>query len=98
MPKTGMEPLRRRELIGAAIESIHAQGMAQVTMGDIARRAGVSAGLAHHYFGGKDQLLSATMRARTSPAWLRMFIISLPPLSSVAMHSLLPVSVTVAAS
>ena len=62
MPKTGMEPLRRRELISAAIESIHAQGMAQVTMGDIARRAGVSAGLAHHYFGGKDQLLSATMR------------------------------------
>jgi len=31
-------------------------------MNDIARRAGVSAGLAHHYFGGKDQLLLATMR------------------------------------
>ena len=36
--------------------------MGQVTMGEIARRAGVSAALAHHYFGGKDQLLLATMR------------------------------------
>jgi TetR/AcrR family transcriptional repressor of bet genes len=36
--------------------------MGQVTMGEIARRAGVSPALAHHYFGGKDQLLLATMR------------------------------------
>jgi TetR/AcrR family transcriptional repressor of bet genes len=57
-----MEPVRRKALIAAAIDAIHAHGMAQVTMGEIARRAGVSAGLAHHYFGGKDQLLLATMR------------------------------------
>jgi TetR/AcrR family transcriptional repressor of bet genes len=57
-----MEPIRRKALIAAAIDAIHARGMAQVTMGDIASRAGVSAGLAHHYFGGKDQLLLATMR------------------------------------
>jgi TetR/AcrR family transcriptional repressor of bet genes len=57
-----MEPVRRKALISAAIEAIHARGMAQVTMGEIARRAGVSAALAHHYFGGKDQLLLATMR------------------------------------
>ena len=62
MPKLGMEPIRRKALIAAAIDAIHARGMAQVTMGDIASRAGVSAGLAHHYFGGKDQLLLATMR------------------------------------
>jgi TetR/AcrR family transcriptional repressor of bet genes len=62
MPRIGVEPLRRKALISAAIEAIHAQGMGQVTMGDIARRAGVSAALAHHYFGGKDQLLLATMR------------------------------------
>ena len=62
MPRIGMEPVRRRALIDAAIEAIHHSGMAQVTMGDIARRAGVSAGLAHHYFGGKSQLLLATMR------------------------------------
>jgi len=57
-----MEPQRRKALISAAIEAIHARGMTQVTMGEIARRAGVSAALAHHYFGGKDQLLLATMR------------------------------------
>src|SRR3712207_705397 len=57
-----MEPVRRRALIAAAIDAIHDRGMGQVTVADIARRAGVSAGLAHHYFGGKDQLLLATMR------------------------------------
>lgn len=62
MPKIGMEPLRRRALISAAIEAIHDRGMAGITMGDIARRAGVSAALAHHYFGSKDDLLIATMR------------------------------------
>src|SRR5918997_2171059 len=62
MPRIGMEPVRRKALIAAAIEAIHARGMANVTMGEIARRAGVSAALAHHYFGGKDQLLLATMR------------------------------------
>jgi TetR/AcrR family transcriptional repressor of bet genes len=62
MPRIGMEPLRRKALISAAIEAIHDRGMGQVTMGEIARRAGVSAALAHHYFGGKDQLLLATMR------------------------------------
>ncbi len=62
MPRIGMEPIRRKALIAAAIDAIHDRGMGQVTMGEIARRAGVSAALAHHYFGGKDQLLLATMR------------------------------------
>lgn len=62
MPKVGMEPVRRRALISAAIEAIHDRGMVGLTMGDIARRAGVSSALAHHYFGSKDDLLIATMR------------------------------------
>ncbi|WP_181708302.1 transcriptional regulator BetI [Chthonobacter rhizosphaerae] len=62
MPKVGMEPVRRRALISAAIEAIHDRGMAGLTMGDIAKRAGVSSALAHHYFGSKDDLLIATMR------------------------------------
>ncbi|HUG61238.1 MAG TPA: transcriptional regulator BetI [Methylomirabilota bacterium] len=41
---------------------MHDRGMAGLTMGDIARRAGVSSALAHHYFGSKDDLLLATMR------------------------------------
>ena len=62
MPKVGMEPIRKRALISAAIEAIHERGSLEITMGQIARRAGVSPGLAHHYFGGKDQLIVATMR------------------------------------
>lgn len=62
MPKIGMEPIRRRELIAAAIEAIHARGSLDITIRDIAARAGVSQGLAHHYFGSKDRLIVAAMR------------------------------------
>ncbi len=62
MPKTGMEPLRRRALIDAAISAIGDRGTLDVTMSDIAGRAGVSSALAHHYFGAKEDLLQATMR------------------------------------
>lgn len=62
MPKVGMEPLRRRALIDAAVLAIGERGSLDVTMSEIATRAGVSAALAHHYFGGKDHLLEATMR------------------------------------
>ncbi len=62
MPKVGMEEERRRSLISATIESIHESGYSDITMAQIARRAGVSGGLVHHYFGSKDQLLAATMR------------------------------------
>ena len=57
MPKIGMEPLRRRALIDATISAIGERGSLDVTMSDIAGRAGVSSALAHHYFGAKDDLL-----------------------------------------
>jgi TetR/AcrR family transcriptional regulator, transcriptional repressor of bet genes len=62
MPKLGMQPLRRRALIDATIAAIGDNGSLDVTMSEIAGRAGVSSALAHHYFGGKDDLLFATMR------------------------------------
>lgn len=62
MPKIGMEPLRRRALIDATISAIGERGSLDVTMSEIAGRAGVSSALAHHYFGAKDDLLVATMR------------------------------------
>jgi len=62
MPKIGMEPLRRKALIDAAISAIGERGSLDVTMSEIAGRAGVSSALAHHYFGAKDELLFATMR------------------------------------
>lgn len=62
MPKLGMEPIRRAALIDATIAEIGATGSLDVTVGKIARRAGVSSGLAHHYFGGKEDILLAAMR------------------------------------
>jgi len=62
MPKIGMEAERRRSLIAATVDAIHERGFCDVTISQIAKRAGVSGGLAHHYFGSKDQLLAATMR------------------------------------
>ncbi len=62
MPKIGMEAERRRSLISATVDAIHEYGYSDITMAQIAKRAGVSGGLVHHYFGSKDQLLAATMR------------------------------------
>ncbi|SHI38953.1 choline-binding transcriptional repressor BetI [Wenxinia saemankumensis] len=62
MPKIGMEPQRKAALIDAAIHEIGARGSLEVTVAQIARRAGVSSALAHHYFGGKEDLFLAAMR------------------------------------
>ena len=63
MPKLGMEPIRRKALIDAAVAAIGDRGALDVTVSDIAGRAGVSTALAHHYFGNKERLLEATMRS-----------------------------------
>lgn len=62
MPKVGMETVRRKALVDAALRVIGDHGTLAVTMSEIARNAGVSPALAHHYFGSKDQLLIATIR------------------------------------
>ncbi|MCC2113366.1 MAG: transcriptional regulator BetI [Hyphomicrobiales bacterium] len=62
MPRIGMKPIRRKALIEAAIATIGECGSLDVTVSQIAHRAGVSSALAHHYFGGKDQLIADTMR------------------------------------
>lgn len=62
MPKVGMEPVRRKALVDAALRAIGHHGSLTVTMSEIAREAGVSAALAHHYFGSKEQLLIETIR------------------------------------
>lgn len=62
MPKLGMGPLRRQQLVGAAIAVIHEQGFSRATVARIARQAGISSGMVHHYFESKEDLLFATMR------------------------------------
>ena len=63
MPKVGMEPVRRKALVDAAMRVIGDHGSLTVTMSEIAKQAGVSPALAHHYFGSKEQLLIETVRA-----------------------------------
>ncbi len=62
MPKLGMEPIRRDALIKAAIVEIGQTGALDVTVSRIAKRAGMSSALAHHYFGSKEQMFLAAMR------------------------------------
>lgn len=62
MPKLGMEPIRRDAVVKATIAEIGLHGHMDVTVAQIARRAGMSTALAHHYFGGKNQIILAAMR------------------------------------
>lgn len=62
MPKLGMEPIRRAALVEATIAELGAAGSLDITVSQIARRAGVSSALAHHYFGGKEDIFVAAMR------------------------------------
>ena len=62
MPKVGMEPIRRAALVEATIAAIGEAGSLDVTVSQIAKRAGMSSALAHHYFGGKDQIFMAAMQ------------------------------------
>lgn len=62
MPKLGMEPIRRDALVKATIREVGQRGASDVTVSQIAKAAGVSSALAHHYFGTKEALLLSAMR------------------------------------
>lgn len=65
MPKVGMQPIRRRQLIDATLEAINEVGMHDATIAQIARRAGVSTGIISHYF--KDKTVCWKRPCATSP-------------------------------
>ncbi len=52
---------RRLQLIDATIAVIAENGFARTTLGEVARRAGLSHGLANFHFESKDKLLAATL-------------------------------------
>lgn len=62
MPKLGMEPIRKEALVKATIVEIGRVGSLDVTVSQIAKRAGMSSALAHHYFGSKEEIFLAAMR------------------------------------
>ncbi|MDT1061786.1 transcriptional regulator BetI [Paracoccus sp. CPCC 101403] len=62
MPRLGAEPIRKAALINATIATIGRAGSLDVTVAQIAREAGMSTALAHHYFGSKERIFLAAMR------------------------------------
>ena len=57
-----MEPIRKDALVKATIVEIGRVGSLDVTVSQIAKRAGMSSALAHHYFGSKEGMFLAAMR------------------------------------
>ncbi len=86
MPKMGMKPVRRGQLIGATIQTIGELGFADASVIKIAKRAGVSPGIVHHYFADKNALLEAAMRDLLSQ--LRQSVIKRLDLASTPMERL----------
>ena len=62
MPKVGMQPVRRQQLIDATIESVAEFGLQATTINRISKKAGLSSGIISHYFAGKQGLIEATVR------------------------------------
>jgi AcrR family transcriptional regulator len=54
---------RRAQLLRVTLDIFVERGIEHVTMAQVAARAGVAPGLLYHYFGSKDQLLSAVLDA-----------------------------------
>ena len=61
MPKLGMKPLRRQQLIDATLRSISERGLQNTTIVSISKIAGMSSGIISHYFGGKKELIEETV-------------------------------------
>ncbi|PTX53605.1 MULTISPECIES: transcriptional regulator BetI [Gemmobacter] len=57
-----MEPIRKAALVKATIVELGRAGSLDVTVSQIAKRAGMSSALAHHYFGSKEDIFLAAMR------------------------------------
>lgn len=54
--------VRRQQLISATIKCISKRGLTGVTMGDVAKEAGLSQGIVNLHFKSKDNLLSQTLQ------------------------------------
>ena len=62
MPKVGMEPIRKQQLIDATLVVIAEHGFHSATISLISKQAGLSTGIISHYFGDKQGLIEAAMR------------------------------------
>ncbi len=63
MPKVGMEPIRKNQVINATLECISESGFEGLTLESVAKKAGVSKGVVSYYFKGKEDLILQSFRA-----------------------------------
>lgn len=63
MPKVGMEPVRRRQVINATLERIAGNGFEGLTLDTIAKTAGISKGVIAYYFSNKEELIAQSFEA-----------------------------------
>ena len=59
--RTAIREKRRRELIDATMKCIARKGMSATTLGDVAKEAGLSAGIVNLHFDSKENLLNETL-------------------------------------
>jgi TetR/AcrR family transcriptional repressor of bet genes len=62
MPLTSIKEIRKQQLLQAAFEIIKRDGLRAATLSLIAKEAGASKGIVHHYFENKRSLIELTMR------------------------------------
>jgi AcrR family transcriptional regulator len=57
VPRPNVEAERRDQILRATWQVISGTGFRSLRLSDVARAAGVSAGMIHYYFAGKDELV-----------------------------------------
>lgn len=61
MPKVGMQPIRRKQILDATFESVAERSLESTRMRQIADTAGISQASLHYYFDTKDKLIVALL-------------------------------------
>ncbi len=63
MPKVGMGPIRKNQVINATLGCISDSGFEKLTLESVAKKAGISKGVVSYYFKGKEDLILQSFRA-----------------------------------
>jgi len=73
MPKLGLKPVRRQQLVNATLHLIHKRGVAGTSVSEISSRAGLATGMVHHYFADKDELFKAALEELVKRVYAQVF-------------------------
>ncbi|MBN2135565.1 MAG: TetR family transcriptional regulator [Acidobacteria bacterium] len=88
-PKIGMEPIRRSQVINAALRIIAEGGFEAVTLQKVAEGAGVSKGVVNYYFDSKDNLILESFRFFLEVYNKRIEAAFLPEMSALEMMDMM---------